>query len=159
MHHKSVESAEPGDNVGLNIKGLDKNNMPRVGDVMFVESESDCKVVTKFTALVHVQSHPGQLKPPNKDGKGGFTPSVHVRSGRAPCKLVKINWKMGKETGRQKLENPPFLKSGEQAEAVFECKMPFYCEEFKLCPGLGRVAFMDSNRLVMLGKITSVETE
>ena len=34
MHHKRVEAAAPGDNVGMNIKGLDKLNMPRTGDVM-----------------------------------------------------------------------------------------------------------------------------
>ena len=32
MHHQRVDFANPGDNVGLNIKGLDKNNMPRSGD-------------------------------------------------------------------------------------------------------------------------------
>merc|ERR1712193_496898 len=29
MHHTRHDFANPGDNVGLNIKGLDKNNMPR----------------------------------------------------------------------------------------------------------------------------------
>merc|ERR1712205_104205 len=29
MYHQRVDFAGPGDNVGLNIKGLDKNNMPR----------------------------------------------------------------------------------------------------------------------------------
>ena len=32
MHHTRVDFANPGDNVGLNIKGLDKGNMPRSGD-------------------------------------------------------------------------------------------------------------------------------
>ena len=32
MHHKRVEKAGPGDNVGMNIKGLDKNNLPRTGE-------------------------------------------------------------------------------------------------------------------------------
>ena len=31
-HHQSFDNADPGDNVGLNIKGLDTNNMPRSGD-------------------------------------------------------------------------------------------------------------------------------
>jgi translation elongation factor EF-1alpha len=31
MHHKRVDKAGPGDNVGMNIKGLDKNNLPRTG--------------------------------------------------------------------------------------------------------------------------------
>merc|ERR1719327_1530475 len=38
MHHKTVSSAGPGDNVGVNVKGLVKDNMPKVGDVMSVEN-------------------------------------------------------------------------------------------------------------------------
>merc|ERR1712056_89046 len=33
MHHKAVPEAKPGDNVGMNVKNLDKQNMPRGGDV------------------------------------------------------------------------------------------------------------------------------
>jgi len=39
MHHKRVEAAAPGDNVGMNIKGLDKLNMPRTGDVMIYKKD------------------------------------------------------------------------------------------------------------------------
>ena len=39
MHHTRHETAKPGDNVGLNIKGLDKINMPRVGDVMIYKKD------------------------------------------------------------------------------------------------------------------------
>merc|ERR1712224_313147 len=39
MHHKSVPKAGPGDNVGINVKGLPKENMPKAGDVMFVQNE------------------------------------------------------------------------------------------------------------------------
>jgi hypothetical protein len=41
MHHKRVEKAGPGDNVGMNIKGLDKGNMPRSG-VLFSEAGGGC---------------------------------------------------------------------------------------------------------------------
>src|SRR5207249_2713155 len=34
MHHTSVPTAGPGDNVGLNVKGLGKEMMPKVGDIM-----------------------------------------------------------------------------------------------------------------------------
>merc|ERR1711985_78310 len=40
MHHQRVDFANPGDNVGLNIKGLDKNNMPRSGDVMVYKKDT-----------------------------------------------------------------------------------------------------------------------
>ena len=37
MHHKNVLEAISGDNVGVNVKGLSKDNIPRVGDVMCIE--------------------------------------------------------------------------------------------------------------------------
>merc|ERR1712118_135497 len=40
MHHTRVDFANPGDNVGLNIKGLDKNNMPHGGDVMVYKKDT-----------------------------------------------------------------------------------------------------------------------
>merc|ERR1719362_2532319 len=40
MHHSRDDFANPGDNVGLNIKGLDKNNMPRSGDVMVYKKDT-----------------------------------------------------------------------------------------------------------------------
>ena len=64
---------------------------------------------------------------------------------------------MGKKTGNQKLENPSFLEMGESAEIEFEPKQPIFLEKFEDCPGLGRVAVMDSNQLVMLGKVMSVK--
>merc|ERR1712190_351431 len=39
MHHKTHSQAGPGDNVGVNVKGLNKENMPKVGDVMFIQGE------------------------------------------------------------------------------------------------------------------------
>merc|ERR1711936_1221580 len=39
MHHKNVPKAGPGDNVGVNVKGLPKENMPKAGDVMFIDGD------------------------------------------------------------------------------------------------------------------------
>lgn len=59
MHHKRVEFAGPGDNVGMNIKGLDKGNMPRGGDVMIMKSDSTLKHVQDFTAQIQTLDIPG----------------------------------------------------------------------------------------------------
>jgi elongation factor 1-alpha len=150
MHHKSWETASAGDNVGMNMKGLDKGNMPKVGDVIYVEKQNQLNPVKRFTAQVAVQEHPGQLKV-------GFSPLIHVRTGKSACKMAEIKWKMSKKTGNEKLKNPPFLERGDAAELVFEPNQPFYLEAFDKCPGLGRVAVMDANQLVMLGKVTEVE--
>ena len=157
MHHKNVEMATPGDNVGLNVKGLVKTNMPKVGDIIYVEKEGVCKPVKSFVAQVSVQDHPGQLKPANDNNRGGFTPVVHVRTAKAPCMITKINWKMSKKTGNEKLSNPSFIEQGESAEVEFEPRMPLYLESYESSKGLGRIAVMDSNTLVMLGKVTDVK--
>ncbi len=161
MHHKNVETAYPGDNVGVNIKAIPKDKPPLSGDVMVVvddklETGEAPDEVKEFTATVAVQDHPGQLHAANADGKGGFSPGVHIRTSKAPCQMFKINWKMGKKTGNIKDENPKFVEQGDQAEIVFRPMMPLFVETFENCPGLGRIAVMDSNTLRMLGKITSV---
>lgn len=150
MHHKTWPDAKPGDNIGMNIKGLDKMNMPKVGDVITLEKEPLCEPVESFVAQVVVQEHPGQLKI-------GFSPCVHARTAKSACKMTKILWKMGKKTGNEKQENPPFLEKGESAEIEFSPQQPIYLESFESCAGMGRIAVMDSNQLVMLGKIMSVK--
>jgi len=160
MHHRQVDSAQAGDNVGVCVKGLPKEKVqkPRVGSVMFVDGDGEpCMKVEQFTATIFVADHPGQLKCSDKDDRGGFTPSVHIRTAKAPCRLMAINWRKGKKTNKQKIENPPFVESGDTAEVVFKPKKPLYVEAYADCEGLGRVAVMDSNSLIMLGRVSSVE--
>jgi elongation factor 1-alpha len=150
MHHRSCPSAGPGDNVGLNVKNLKKENMPRVGDCMILASDNSLKPCKNFTAQVQVLDHPGELKK-------GYSPIAFVRTGRSACKMTNINWKIGKESQGTKAENPPFLKANEMAEVVFEPLQPFVCAPFDTCEGLGRVALMEGSSVVMLGKAVTVE--
>merc|ERR1719428_749310 len=128
MHHKNVDKAHTGHNVGINVKNLPKeaNKLPKTGDVMYALSEDAAtqpKQVKQFTALVFVQDHPGQLKAAKKNEKG---------------------------------DNPSHIEANEQAEVVMEPKMPFVCAAYDDCKPLGRMAAMDSNSLIMLGRISSV---
>jgi len=149
MHHKQAEVAHPGDNVGLNIKGLDKLNMPRGGDVMIYKKDETLKQSETFNAQIQVLDIPGEIKV-------GYSPIAFVRCGRSASRIKKIVWKMGKETGGKKLEEPHSLKSNEMAECEFEPQQPLVADNYKNCEGLSRVAFMDGNGVVMLGKIVSV---
>jgi len=152
MHHKSIPEAECGNNVGLCIKGLNKEYRPQVGDVMILKSDKSLGPVKKFTVQVQVLDHPGELKV-------GYCPIVHCRTAKAPCKLIELKWKMGKETGNQKLENPPNIKANEMGCLVFEVnpKHPIIVDSFQSTEVLGRIAIMEGNAAVMLGKVTSVE--
>jgi len=150
MHHKSVPQAICGDNVGMNIKGLNKDNMPRVGDVMVLKSDSSIFRIKAFTAQVQVLNHPGELKK-------GYCPIAFVRTGRSAVRMSDIAWKVSKETGMQKAEAPQALKANDMAQVTFEPQQPFVVDTFKNCEGLGRVAIMEGNSVVMLGKVVKVD--
>jgi len=159
MHHTTHTEAGPGDNVGINIKGLEKYklNLPKEGDMLFIEKQNQLKEVKSFKAYVMVQDHPGQLCAAKADGKKGYTPLIHVRTSKAACKMKAIHWKKGKKTGGVEVQNPEFLEKNEEAEVTFEPQMPIFLERYEDCEGLGRIAAMDSNNLVMLGKVLEVE--
>merc|ERR1712054_78731 len=93
MHHQRVDFANPGDNVGLNIKGLDKKN-------------TTLGQTREFDAQIQVLDIPNEIKT-------GYSPIGFVRCGRSACRISKISWKMGKETGGKKMEEPHSLKSNE----------------------------------------------
>jgi elongation factor 1-alpha len=150
MHHKAVDKASQGDNIGMNIKGLPKDNMPRPGDIMVLKSDSTIYRCQSFKTQVQVLNHPGELKV-------GYCPIAFVRTGRSAVRLSEIVWKMGKETGGQKVESPKSIKSGEMGVVVFEPQQPFVVDSFKSCEGLGRVAIMEGNSVVMLGKVAKTE--
>merc|ERR1711957_595962 len=150
MHHKSVPQAIPGDNVGMNVKSLDKQNMPRSGDVMVYKKDTTLGQTREFDAQIQVLDIPNEIKV-------GYSPIGFVRCGRAACRISALKWKMGKETGGKKLEDPHSLKSNEMAQCSFQPHQPLVCDTFKNCEGLSRVAFMDGNGCVMLGKVVSRE--
>merc|ERR1711896_38209 len=76
MHHKRCDEAKPGDNVGMNIKNLDKQNMPRSGDVMIYKKDTSLAPVKNFNAQIQVLDIPNEIKT-------GYSPIGFVRCGRA----------------------------------------------------------------------------
>ena len=78
--------------LGLNIKGLDKNNMPRSGDVMVYKKDTTLGQTKEFAAQIQVLDIPNEIKV-------GYSPIGFVRCGRSACRISKLTWKMGKETG------------------------------------------------------------
>merc|ERR1712070_1130182 len=130
QHKKVLDSAGPGNSVGLSIKGIAKDEKVPPGDIIYNKND-------------------GVLKP-------GYCPVVFSRTAKVACKMTKILWKMGKKTGGAKVENPPELSQFENAEIEFEPTAPLFVEPFAKCAALGRFAVMDSNRLKMLGKVSDV---
>merc|ERR1712224_761806 len=71
---------------------------------MVYKVDASLATTKNFSAQVQILDIPGEIK-------CGYSPIGHVRCGRAACRLVKINWKMGKETGGEKAEGATALKT------------------------------------------------
>merc|ERR1712169_174806 len=110
----------------MNIKGLEKNNMPRTGDVMVYKKDTTLGACADFDAQIQVLDIPGEIKV-------GYSPIGFVRCGLSACRITKFAWKMGKETGGKKLEDPHSLKSNEMAERTFEPQQPLVADSYKNC--------------------------
>merc|ERR1712017_56611 len=151
MHHKKIEAGKSGDNIGMNVKNLNKENMPRVGDVMIYKSDDSLKTSENFEASVQVLDIPGSLK-------CGYSPIGHVRCGRAACRMVQITWRMGKDTGGEKTEGGVELKTNDAAGVIFVPQQPMVVDTFDNCEGLARIAMLDGNSALMLGKVCEVNT-
>lgn len=150
MHHKSVPEAGPGDNVGLNVKGLDKGNMPQKGDVMVYKTDESIGQAKRIHATIQTLSIPNAIKL-------NYTPTGFVRTSSAPLKLVEIVKIKNKDTGNEWAEGFKELKSNTFAEVIFEPQRPFTCDSFKGCEGLSRLAIMEGHGAAALGKIMKVE--
>merc|ERR1712083_805539 len=129
--------------------GIAKDEKVSPGDIIYLEKEGDLAPIQSFNAMVAVQEHPGVLKP-------GYCPIIFSRTAKVACKMTAILWKQSKKTGGAKVDNPPELSQFESAEVEFEPTAPLFLEPFEQCAALGRFAVMDSNRLKMLGKVSTV---
>merc|ERR1711904_191413 len=121
---------------------------------MIAKNDTSLRPVASFTALVQtLETVPNEIKL-------GYSPIGFVRCGHAACKIIEIKWKVGKETGGKKAEKTHdralILKANELAEVVFEPVKPLVVDTFKSCEGLSRIAFLEGNSAVMLGKIMKV---
>jgi elongation factor 1-alpha len=150
QHHQNLAEAGAGDNVGMCVKGLNKDHMPKPGDIAILASDQSLKPVKSFTVQAQVISCANEFK-------AGYCPIGFVRTARSPCALTSIDWRIGKETNGAKVEKPASIKLGDMVQCKFENRQPFVVDSFKNCENLARVAFMDGSQPVMLGKILDVE--
>ena len=142
MHHESVTQAEPGDNIGFNIRGLGKKDITR-GDVLG-SADNVPTVATEFTAQVVVMNHPSVITV-------GYTPVFHIHTAQVACQFVEIIKKINPATGQEVTENKEILKSGDAAIVKIRPVQPLVIEKNTAIPQLSRFAIRDSGSTVGAG--------
>ncbi len=147
MHHEQLPQAEPGDNVGINVRGLDKGSVKR-GDVAG-EVSNPPQVAETFEAQVVILQHPSAIT-------AGYTPVIHCHTAQVACTIEEIVKKMDPKTGQEVTENKEMLKSGDSAVIRFRPTKPFVLETAAEFPPLGRFAIRDMGATVGAGVVTKV---
>ncbi len=142
MHHEAMDKAEPGDNIGFNVRGVGKNDVAR-GDVLG-HTDNVPTVASEFTAQVVVLNHPTVITV-------GYTPVFHIHTAQVACQITAIEKKLNPATGETIAENPDFIKNGDAAIIKVKPIQPLVIEKQKDIPQMSRFAIRDSGRTVAAG--------
>lgn len=147
MHHEVFDQAEPGDNIGFNVRGVGKNDIRR-GDVAGHTSDAPA-VAKEFDAQIVVLQHPGVITV-------GYTPVFHCHTSQVACTFLELSKKLDPATGQVAEENPDFLKTGNAAIVKVKPTKPMVIEEAKKIPPMGRFAIRDMGQTVAAGLCLAV---
>lgn len=148
MHHEQMQKAEPGDNIGFNVRGVAKNDIKR-GDVAGPNS-SRPTVAKTFTAQIAVLQHPSVIAI-------GYTPVFHLHTAQVACTFEEIVKTIDPRTGQTKAEKPDFIKTGDIAIVKVRPTRPLVIEKVKEFPQLGRFAIRDMGTTVAAGMCLDIE--
>src|SRR3989338_48973 len=142
MHHEQIAQAEPGDNVGFSVRGVNKKDIAR-GDVLGHETNVPT-VVSEFTAQIVVINHPSVMTV-------GYTPVFHIHTAQVACQISKLVKKINPATGETIQENPDMLKNGDAAIVQIKPTKPLVIEKNKDIPQMSRFAIRDAGQTVAAG--------
>ncbi len=142
MHHEQVNEAEPGDNVGFNVRGVGKKDIAR-GDVLG-KVDSVPSVATEFTAQVVIMNHPTVVTV-------GYTPVFHIHTSQVACQFIEIIKKMNPATGEEITTDKEILKNGDAAVVKIKPMQPVVIEKNSDIPQMSRFAIRDSGATVGAG--------
>lgn len=144
MHHEQIEEAEPGDNIGFNVRGVPKEKVKR-GDVAG-HPDDPPTVVSEFTGKVVILDTPTYITP-------GFTPLFHCQSSHVPGEIVEIQQKIAPRTGEVVEESPEYLRKGDAGVIRVKPDKPLVVEKASEIPELGRFAVRHGGKTIAAGVV------
>jgi len=148
MHHQELEAANPGDNVGFNIKNVSVKDVKR-GFVTSDSKNDPAKSCENFEAQVIVLNHPGEIH-------AGYQPVLDCHTAHVACKFESLLTKIDRRTNKVIEEGPKMVKSGDAAMVRMVPSKPMCVEKFSQYAPLGRFAVRDMRQTVAVGIIKEV---
>jgi len=148
MHHEALEKAEPGDNVGFNVKNVSVKDIRR-GNVCSDSKQDPACAAGNFDAQVIVLDHPNTIM-------AGYCPVLDCHTAHIACKFNVLLCSINKRNGQKIEDFPKSIKSGMAAMVRMIPSKPMCVEAFSKYPPLGRFAVRDMRKTVAVGVIKHV---
>lgn len=148
MHHKQLDKAVPGDNVGFSMKGVSKATIKK-GDVVG-HLNNPPTIAKSFTAQIIMLQHPTVVTK-------GYTPVFHTNTTHCACKIVDIIKKIDPKTGATVADHPDMIKTGDAAIIKVEPTIPIALERQADFPKLAKFAIRDMGKTVAAGIVLELE--
>jgi len=152
MHHEEITQAEPGDNIGFSIRGIELKDVGR-GDCMG-HPDNPPTVITptgSWSGQVIVIWHPTAIAQ-------GYTPVVHAHTAQIAAKFMSLDKKLDQKTGAVIEDNPKFIKKNEAAIVTMQPIKKMCMEKYTEIPEMGRFAVRDMGRTVCVGIVKDIKT-
>lgn len=146
-HHTQIPEAVAGDNIGFNVRGIDKKQIKR-GDVVGTP-DNPPSVAKEFKAQIIVIFHPTAIAP-------GYTPVLHAHTAQVAATITEFVAKIDPRSGQTVEEKPKFLKNGDSAIVKIRPVRPLCIETFKEYPELGRFALRDMGTTIAAGVVQEI---
>ena len=149
-HHTQLPSAEAGDNIGFNLRGIEKKDIKR-GDVLGTPDQPP-RVAKEFKAQIIVIHHPTAIAP-------GYTPVMHCHTAQVAATVTEFVSKINPATGASEEDSPKFLKVGDSAIVKVRPVRPTPIETFQEYPEMGRFALRDMGATIAAGVVKEITEE
>ncbi|HJL59268.1 MAG TPA: translation elongation factor EF-1 subunit alpha [Candidatus Thalassarchaeaceae archaeon] len=148
MHHSVVDRAQPGDNVGFNVRGLSATDIRR-GDVAGYTDNPPMYVRHDETFVGQIQL----MDIPKAIG-AGYTPVFHAHTSQVAVRFAEL---LEKTSKGEKTPNPDFLVTGDACLVRFAPTKPMAIEQADTFPELSRFAIRDMGKTVAAGVCMKIE--
>jgi elongation factor 1-alpha len=148
MHHQEIKEALPGDNIGWNVRGVEKKDIRR-GDVCG-HTDKPPTVADEFTAQIVILQHPSAIA-------AGYTPVIHCHTAQVAGTITAILKQLDPKSGQVIAEKPDFIKAGDAAIVVIKPTKPLCIEKVKEIPQLGRFAIRDMGMTIAAGMVQDIK--
>jgi len=152
MHHEEIPQAEPGDNIGFSIRGIELKDVGR-GDCMGHPTDVPTVVLPSgnWTGQIIVIWHPTAIAQ-------GYTPVIHAHTAQVAAKFMELTKKLDQKTGAVIEDSPKFIKRNESAIVKLQPIKKLCIEKYEDIPEMGRFAVRDMGRTVCVGIVRDLET-